>query len=169
MTRHTATLFAFLSASCANYDFANARLPSGAYDMPKLIADLQATGKESLYDMVWIPLIYQRVQVFRAADAGLPPGYKMVKSNAVGPLYFAATAETHVVDEAGKPIEFNDHFWLGWALLFNDVDEYVQTPHGTRLSERWRLCVLLGNEHKTYARRDLLQAPAADTPTGAKP
>ena len=164
MHRSVLPLLAAL-AGCANYDFASARLPTGEIDMPKLVADLKASGDKRLCDMVWIPLIYQRVKVFQASEAGLPPGYKLLESSAVGPLFCAASAETRVVDQAGKAIESNDYFWLGWGLVFRDRDEYVETPHGTRLESRWRLCVLLGDDDTTYTQ----QQPTPGAANAANP
>jgi hypothetical protein len=67
--RFAAFLLLPLAACAANYDFAQARLPGGGYDVNKLIVDLKASGERRLQDGSWFPLIHLE----RVVSRGLHP------------------------------------------------------------------------------------------------
>ena len=144
-----AALFAF--AACSTYDFSKARLPDGSLDVPRLIQDIEASGRNSLDEGIWIPLIHTRVLCFEKNGPDLPKGYTLRDVKAWGPLFFAGGADAKVVDEHGKAIESGDREWAGWGVIYRDRDQYVETPHGTRHEKHERILLLFGGDHTAYA------------------
>lgn len=154
------TLLAFLLCSCSNYDFAKVRTATGAWDMPRLIADLQASGEESLSSGIWIPFLYLDLVTFEPSRPDMPAGYTLTDLTAVGPIFCAGAADTFMVDPAGERIETSDRWWFGWGLLLHDYDEYVETRHGVRCHGRFRWLGLFGKDSNHYVTRTTASDPA---------
>lgn len=147
-----AAVLAVSLAACSNYDFARARTPDGRYDMAKLMADLSESGKPSLMQGIWIPLIYANFTTFKKNEDTLPDGFTLEDVAGYGPLFCGGSTDKQIVDTHGAEIESQDHEWVGWALLYNDRDSYIQTPHGRRIEKRQRFLVLIQQDSDAYAR-----------------
>ncbi len=139
-----------LLTACANYDFAKARRTDGTYDLAKLIADLEASGKEQLSDGVWIPLIHMDVTTFKPADPGMPDGYELSEVTASGPLFLVGSGEHTCIDKDGKPVERIESEWLGWGALYFDREQRIETIWGTRLHSRHAVLLIFGGDHTVY-------------------
>ncbi len=163
--RHAPLLAALLlsTAACSSYDFAKARRPDGSYDMPKLVADLAASGGKDLTEMTWIPLVYLDIRKFEASEANLPTGFTLTEATAFGPLFTGGSMTQQAVDPVGAPIETESIDWLGWGLLWFDIDQTVSTPFGTRLQDRGRF-LLWGWDRPYYQRAPRSQAPVEAPP-----
>ncbi len=147
---------ALACAACANYDFSKARTVDGGLDTRKLIADLKASGEESLSDGIWIPLIYCNITNFKASSMpGKPAGYEFSHWTGVGPLFVTGAYEKALVGTDGTTIEKDDRLWLGWSVLLDDRDGRIETVAGSRLESTWRVLLLLGHQG------DVLYAPKA--------
>jgi len=136
-----------LLASCANYDFAAARLPDGGFDTQKLIADLEASGDESLSCGIWIPLLYLDITTFDHSRTDQPEGYTLSRITGVGPVFLAGTHDTDLFDRGGTAIEQRDLDWAGWGLLWFDRDTRIETIAGPRFENDWRLLTVFGRHH----------------------
>lgn len=145
----TLTLLAL--AACSTYDFDQARLPNGGFDVKKLIADLESSGRESLDEGIWIPLIHLDLRTFEKNDGGMPEGYKLTHLKSFGPAFCIGSLDQKVVDRAGLDIEARDHEWAGWTVLYRDGDTYVDTTHGTRHEKSQRFLLFFGDDSTTYA------------------
>lgn len=139
------------AAACSSYDFAAARLPDGSYDMPKLIADLDASGKDQLSSGLWIPLVWLDLETFGRSDPLLPDGYTLSRLSSFGPVFLGGHRETHVVDVHGADVERHWNTWVGWGTLYYDDREAVGTLHGVRHSGLTRLLLLFGGSSLFYA------------------
>ncbi|MBL8747610.1 MAG: hypothetical protein JNK78_00515 [Planctomycetes bacterium] len=149
--RHRFALAAFaFTTACANYDFSQARTIDGKLDTRKLIADLKASGEESLSEGIWIPLVYCNISSFKASTPGKPTGYEFAHWTGVGPVFMNGTYETALIDPAGTTIESDDRLWLGWSLLLNDRDGRIETIAGARLETTWRLLLLFGYDGSVF-------------------
>lgn len=143
-----------LLPGCANYDFAKARTIDGKLDTKKLIADLKASGEDSLSDGIWIPLIWCDIASFRASQPGKPTGYEFSRWTGVGPLFVNGSYEKALIDAEGTTVESDDRVWIGWTLLLDDRDGRIETVAGPRLETTWRALVLFGyDDHVFYASR----------------
>lgn len=147
------TLALLLLCSCHNYDFATARTETG-WDIKKLIADLEASGDESLSSGIWIPFVYLDLTTFGPSRPDMPAGYTLTDITSVGPVFCAGAGDTFMVDKAGERIETTDHWWFGWGLLLRDSDEYVETRYGVRCDGKFRWLGLLGRDSKHYVTRE---------------
>ncbi len=144
-----------LLASCANYDFATARLPDGRFDTQKLIADLEASGKDSLSDGIWIPLVHLDITTFERARWDAPAGYELSQITSYGPVFLAGAHDITLYDPKGTVIEQRDLEWLGCGVLWFDRDTRIETIAGPRLQSDWRLLLLLGRDDDIdYVRRE---------------
>ena len=145
---HCSLLLATAAAfsSCANYDFAKARLPNGEPDVTKLIADLKESKEEQLTSMLWIPLIYLDLQTFKPAGPGHLNGYTLVDAQGYGPLFCVGAVDRVVVDDKGGPIEDHDYFWCGWGIGYHGHDERIETKVGHRQQDDWRVALLFGRD-----------------------
>lgn len=148
-----------LCAGCANYDFAAARLPDGSFDRQKLIADLQASGEQSLSDGIWIPLIWLDITTFAPARWDEPDGYVLSQISGVGPLFLAGRHDKTLCDPNGASIEQRDMDWFGWGLLWLDRQSRVETVAGTRFESDWRLLTVLGRDGEVDYVRPTPHAP----------
>lgn len=137
--------------ACTTYDFSQARLPDGSLDTKKLIADLNASGKDSLTEGFWIPLIHLDLQTFEKNGRELPAGYTLTMVKSYGPLFFGGSTDEKIFDQDGGSIEASDHEWIGWGLLYHDRDSYVGTKHGTRHGKRERFLLFFGSDDTVYA------------------
>jgi hypothetical protein len=142
----TPLLAAIVLPACTGYDFAKARHVDGSPDLPKLIADLKASGEDELEDGVWVPLVHMDVTTFEASKPHFPPGYTLTRIRAYGPLFAYADVEKTIVDEQGQPIETDDLNALGLGLLWYSRDSRIETSSGPRLQDRWRVALLVGND-----------------------
>ncbi|HEX5050618.1 MAG TPA: hypothetical protein VFZ65_02490 [Planctomycetota bacterium] len=150
--RHRATAAVILLlASCTNYDFALARKANGEFDVPKLMADLQASGQTQLRQGTWIPLIYLDVTTFGKDDATLPNGYSIQHLKAFGPVFLFGGSEKQILDEKGSGVESWDRSWVGWGLLHRNRDDYVETTHGRRYEGHERVLVFFGSDATVYS------------------
>jgi hypothetical protein len=136
--------------ACSTYDFARARLPDGSLDTKKLIADLEASGKHSLDQGTWIPLIYLELTTFEKSDDQLPEGYTLTHLKSFGPLFFAGGNDMKILAKDGASVEARDREWAGWGVLYHDHDSYVGTPYGTRREKHERFLLLFGSDHVLY-------------------
>ena len=153
-------------AGCANnYDFAQARLPGGGYDVNKLIADLKASGDDRLQDGSWFPLIHLERVEFKPSSSAYPEGYILTTSSASGPLFFTAQNDDRVVDGAGALVESITASWFGWGLLHHSREHDIATTHGLRKHTHWRALLLFGRTDLRYGERK--QAAAADKAAAA--
>jgi hypothetical protein len=155
MNRIPAALLLAASAvlcSCANYDFAKARLPNGEPDMPKLLADLKASGEDSLSSMTWIPLVYLNLQTFEPSKSENFGGYTLLDSHVYGPLFCVGDVDRVLVDAQGGPVESNDYFWLGWGIPYHGHHERIETKAGHRVRDDWRVAVVLGRDDSCHVR-----------------
>ncbi len=144
-------LLASLAAACTNYDFAQARLPNGGYDTRKLIADLKASGRTSLSEGFWIPLLHCDITQFGPSKAGEPAGYTLGQMQAYGPLFFAGSMDELYFTAEGEPVgEERDRRWLGWGVLLHGEEERLQTHLGPRTRKEWRVALVLGNDDIRY-------------------
>jgi len=137
-------------SACSTYDFAMARKPDGTYDIPKLIAELESSGRHCIDDGLWIRLVHTNFLTFEKNAPGLPPGYTFAHLKGYGPLFFAGTTERRVVTPKGEPIEWGDREWAGCGLLWHERDDYVTTTSGTRHEQRERFAILFGDTDVTY-------------------
>ena len=151
-----------LAAGCANYDFTKAKTPTGEWDMRKLIADLEASGKETLSDGIWIPLVYLDLTTFSRSEPAMP-GFTLSELTAVAPVFCIGSNERRIVDGDGEPIEHSDRWWFGWGLGLHDYDEYVPTRHGVRCHGRFRWLGIFGKDSTHYVTRE----PAPEAPPKA--
>jgi hypothetical protein len=149
---HARTLaaVALLLSACSNYDFAAARLPSGAWDFPKLIADLEHSGETRLSDGLWLPLIHLEQTTFRAADGGT--GYTMKATSCSGPLFCIGEMDEWFVDGGGTTYERRERDWVLWGLPWFADSEFVETQRGTRVRTDSRILLLIDNGAKAYVR-----------------
>lgn len=143
-------------AACSNYDFARAELPDGSYDVPRLIADLQASGTDALYSVTWVPLLYLRMRRFEPSEVNFPKGYTLERRQSFGPVFCVGSSHQQVVDLQGAHVEDNGHAWLGWGVLYHDQDQSLPTPFGERHADQGRILLLwgwddAGYEHPTTA------------------
>lgn len=139
------------ASACSTYDFAAAQRPDGSYDTQRLIADLEASGEESLSDGTWIPLLYLDLRRFEKNDVLLPAGYTLSHLRSYGPLFCTGSREFASSDAKGAEIETGDREWAGWGLLYHDRDDYVATTHGRRLDYSQRFLLLFGSDGRIYA------------------
>ena len=142
-------LVAFLTAACSNYDFAAARRPDGSYDLPKLVADLEASGEESLTGGTWLPLLHLDVESFERAD-NLEGGYELVHVDAYGPLFFAGGIERRLYTPKLQQVEADERDWLALGLLYWSRDNEVASLAGPRHERERRVLLLFGKEHVHY-------------------
>ncbi|MBL8736933.1 MAG: hypothetical protein JNL12_10940 [Planctomycetes bacterium] len=151
-------------AGCANYDFAKARLPNGDYDVQRLIADLKASGRSSLSDVTWFPFVTFRARIFQATEDRdqLPEGYKFADVLTVGPFGFVADRQARLFASGGESIESHEEIGVGWHLLYDHREDLVETTYGTRRKAGWRLCLVLGDEDKTYTEKPKAEKGAAN-------
>lgn len=162
--RFAALLLLPLVGCASNYDFAQARLPGGGYDVNKLIVDLKASGEDRLHDGSWFPLIHLDRVEFKPSPAAYPEGYILSTTSASGPLLFTAQNDDRVVDASGALVESITAGWFGWGLLHHAREHDIATTHGLRQHTHWRALLLFGRTDMTYGER----APkAADKATGA--
>jgi len=155
-------LLSLLSA-CANYDFAQAELPDGSYDVPRLIADLEASGEDSLHDFTWLPLLHLSLTEFKASAYNFPKGYTLSRTQGYGPLFFLGSKDERVVGQKGEAIEQNDLDWFGWGVLYHDLDQRIETESGPRYYDRGQILLLWGWDHPLYVTGP---AQAASRPAG---
>lgn len=151
----TASLLLAASATfsgCANYDFTKARLPNGELDIPKLMADLKASGKQELTSMVWIPLVYLDLQTFKGPDSGYLGGYVFRDAQAYGPIFCVGDIDRVMVDDQGALLEKHDHFWFGWGIPYHGHGERVETKAGQRVRDDWRVALLIGRDDVCHVR-----------------
>lgn len=139
-------------AGCANnYDFAQARLPGGGYDVNKLIADLKASGDDRLQDGSWFPLIHLERVEFKPSAAAYPEGYILTTASASGPLFFTAQNDDRIVDATGALVESITASWFGWGLLHHAREHDIATTHGLREHTHRRALLLFGRTDTRYA------------------
>lgn len=147
--RHTpflALAATFLCSACTNYDFTKARRPDGSWDHQRLVADLQASGQQSLRSGTWIPLLYLDLTIFKPSDPGYPAGFTLNQFDAVGPLFLAGTRRRDVMTSDGAAVEWDRNRWLGWGLLHHGRDQAIPTAHGERRFDRDRYLLLWGGD-----------------------
>jgi hypothetical protein len=157
-------------AGCAsNYDFTQAQLPDGGYDVPKLIADLKASGERRLHHNAWLPLLRYEEVGFEPATDSSPAGYVLKTKTGLGPLFFASRDDERVVDSAGAPIESSTERRFGWGLLYSTTQRDVTTTNGLRQHTAWRALLLFGRTDSRFAegKPAAAGAAAATTPAGA--
>jgi hypothetical protein len=148
--RFAAFLLLPLAGCAANYDFAQARLPGGGYDVNKLIVDLKASGERRLQDGSWFPLIHLERVEFKPASASYPEGYILTTTSASGPLFFTAQNDDRIVDGAGALVESITASWFGWGLLHHSREHDIATTHGLRKHTHWRALLLFGRTDMNY-------------------
>ncbi|MEO6595491.1 MAG: hypothetical protein ABIP94_12125 [Planctomycetota bacterium] len=146
----TAGLSLLLTA-CTNYDFARACTATGELDVPKLIADLEASGKTQLQQGIWIPLLYLNLTTFGKNDVTLPDGYSIQHMKAFGPMFLAGGNEKQILDKKGDGIESWNRKWVGWGLLYYNRDNFVETTHGRRHEGYDRVLAVFGGDSTRYA------------------
>lgn len=172
MNAHRLAAFLLLPlAGCAsNYDFAQARLPGGGYDVNKLIVDLKASGEDRLHDGSWFPLIHLERVEFKPSAATYPEGYILTTTSASGPLLFTAHNDDRIVDGAGALVESITASWFGWGLLHHAREHDIATTHGLREHTHWRALLLFGRTDTRYGERKRAAADkAAAAPTATTP
>lgn len=147
--RHACLLLLPLVA-CNNYDFAKARKADGELDLPKLIADLKASGDEQLTEGTWIPLLWLDLTTFGPSKPNYPKGYTLQEVASAGPIFCAGKHTVRYVDEQAAPIEREDRRWLGWGVLYHDHEGRVVTPSGTRVDDSHRLALIFGDDSTNY-------------------
>lgn len=167
-----AAVMALPFAACANnYDFAQARLSGGGYDVDKLIADLKASGEDRLQGGSWFPLIHLEHVEFKPSAASYPDGYILTTVSASGPLLFTARNDDRIVDATGALVESITASWFGWGLLHHAREHDIATRHGMREYTHWRALLLFGRTDTRYGERTpkaadkAAAAPAAAAPT----
>ena len=168
--RQLAAFLLLLLAGCAsNYDFTQARLPDGGYDVPKLIADLKASGERRLHHNAWLPLLHYEEVGFEPATGSSPGSYVLKTKTALGPIYFATRDDERVVDSAGAPVESTTERRIGWGLLYNDKRRDITTTHGLRQHTEWHLLLFFGRTDSRFAegKPAAAAATAPTTPAGA--
>lgn len=148
--RALALAAACTTSACSTFDFDTVRKPDGTYDIQRLIAELEKSGRNSVDDGTWIPLIHTDFLTFEKSGPGLPPGYTFAHLKGYGPLFLAGTIDRQVVTPKGEAIEWSDREWFGWGLLWSDRDDYTTTPFGTRHEKHERFVVLFGPNDVTY-------------------
>jgi hypothetical protein len=157
-------------AGCAsNYDFTAARLPDGGFDVPKLIADLKASGEPRLHCNTWWPLLHYEAIGFEPATGASPAGYVLKTKSGVGPIFFATRDDERVVDSAGATVESTTERGIGWRLLYNDKRRDITTTHGLRQHAEWHLLLFFGRTDSRFAegKPAAAAATAPTTPAGA--
>lgn len=163
--RHIACSVLLPLAGCAsNYDFAQARLPGGGYDVPKLIADLKASGEGRLHDGSWFPLIHLERVEFKPSATSYPEGYILSATSASGPLFCAANNDDRIVDAKGELVESITASWFGWGLLHHSREHDIATTHGLRKHVHWRALLLFGRTDLRYGERKDAAKPAPAAP-----
>ncbi|MBL9078230.1 MAG: hypothetical protein JNL08_12040 [Planctomycetes bacterium] len=150
--------------ACSTYDFDQARRADGSFDIPKLIADLEASGQDRLDCGTWIPLLYLDVVSFERTAVPMAAGYHLEHFRSYGPAFCAGSRDEWYVDAHGADIEHGDREWLAWGVLYHDRDEYVVTPHGVRHRGHERIALLFGNDGVRYA--PTVAARPAEAPPG---
>ncbi|MCA3008745.1 MAG: hypothetical protein INH34_10270 [Phycisphaerales bacterium] len=168
--RQLAAFLLLLLAGCAsNYDFTQARLPDGGFDVPKLIADLKASGEPRLHHNAWLPLLHYEEVGFEPARGSSPAGYVLKTKTTLGPIYFATRDDERVVDSAGAPVESTTERRIGWGLLYNDKRRDIATTHGLRQHMEWHLLLFFGRTDSRFAegKPAAAAATAPTTPAGA--
>ena len=139
-----------LVAGCHSYDFAKARLPDGTYDGKKLMADLKASGEETLSDGYWIPLLHCDITSFGPTRSGIPFTYNVSHWSAYGPLFCLGKAEQQTFAGDGSKLEDNERHWGLWGIAYHDLEERIETKHGQRTHGDWRVALLFGQESIYY-------------------
>ena len=160
LLRTASPLLLPLAGCASNYDFAQARLPGGGYDVPKLIADLKASGEGRLHDGAWFPLIRLERTEFKPSAAAYPEGYILSATSAYGPLFFTAHNDDRIVDGKGELVEAIDASWFGWGLLHHSREHDIATTHGLRKHVHWRALLLFGRTDLKYGAGDRKPAGA---------
>jgi len=150
LVRCVALAVAGAFTGCSTFDFDTVRKPDGTYDVPRLIAELEKSGRHSIDDITWIPLIHTNLLNFEKNAPGLPPGYTFAHVKAYGPLFLAGTIDRQVVSPTGEPIEWADREWVGWGVLWRDQDDYTATTSGTRHEKHERFALLFGPSSVVY-------------------
>ena len=145
-----AMLGAALLTSCANYDFSQARTPTGDWDFAKLIHDLDESGRSQFAAWTWIPPFYFGLVTFARSDANMPTGYTLQQLNGFGPLWCVGNAGKRILDEHGERIESWDRNWFGWRLLHDNYANDTMTTHGDRHERDWRTILVLNDEETWY-------------------
>jgi len=135
---------------CAGYDFGRARRPDGSYDLEKLKADLKSSGRTSMSDGSWIPLIHFASTSFGPTRSDGPAGYTLSKMSAYGPLFFVGSREEHFFAADGTHLEDRAIDWAGWGTLWFDREERVETKRGERISTDWRVGLVFGSQGVRY-------------------
>ncbi|MBI4584378.1 MAG: hypothetical protein HY717_10190 [Planctomycetes bacterium] len=147
------------SPGCGNFQFQEARLPDGKYDLKNLLAALDAKeGEPFLFQMGWIPLVtYQGALFSRGAPVNdkdgaaggkavsvpgpYPEGYRFARSRAFGPFFaYASYQESHHAP-GGEGYEVREMRRI-ILRLWEGERTWVRTAHGVRLEHRQTL--LLG-------------------------
>jgi len=152
LVRTALPFFTLLLAACSNYEFARARQADGSYDLPKLIADLQASGEERLTEGSWFPLVHLDITSFAASDPQYPAGYTLTETTGFGPVFSAFDTQKTIVDGVGAVIERERVLGLLLGLLYYDHDQHVETPSGRREEERRRFLLVFGRDDMCYRR-----------------
>ena len=152
-------------ASCANYQFDQARLADGSWDVPKLVQDLEASEEDSLYDGIWIPLIYTDFTVFTAEDAEIPGGYTLGELSSYGPLFLGGSASLHIYNPEQTAVERQAAWWALWGVGAVASEERIQTVSGERIESRWRALLVFEDDDLRYVTPE----QARETPVGAGP
>ncbi|MBL8753535.1 MAG: hypothetical protein JNK15_09555 [Planctomycetes bacterium] len=153
-------LCAVAAAGCHNYDFATARLPNGELDTKKLIADLQASGRVSLSDGFWIPLVHCDITTFGPSKSDAPTGYTFGQLQAYGPVFCVGGMQEAYFTATGEPAgESRDRRWLGWGIVFHDYEEQIEAKLAPRTRHDWRVALIFGKDDVRYGPSE---------PTGAK-
>lgn len=152
LVRTALPFLTLLLAACSNYEFARARHADGSYDLPKLIADLKASGEERLSEGSWFPLVHFDATTFAASDPQYPAGYTLTESTGFGPLFSAFDTKKTIVDGQGAVIERDRVLGLLLGFLYYDHDQHVETPSGRREEERRRFLLVFGRDDVLYRR-----------------
>jgi len=139
-------------AGCANYEFDQARRADGTWDIPKLVRDLEASEDDSLFEGIWIPLLYTDFTVFTVEDVELPGGYKLGELTSVGPLFFAGSGGETLLNSEQAEIESCYRWWGALGIGAHGKHETVETTAGTRTTDSWRALLILGDQDSRYPR-----------------
>jgi hypothetical protein len=136
-----AIVLACTFSACSNYDFAQAKLPSGEWDYRKLVADLKASGTDQLKQGLWIPLLWLDLTTFERSIDTLPEGHTLQTWQSLGPVAFYGASKRTLFDEAGEQFDWHQQAWLGWGVVWHSDEVTVQTPRGNnvRASDRFLL------------------------------
>lgn len=140
-----------LLTGCAGYDFGRARRPDGSYDVAKLLADLKTSGRTTMSDGSWIPLIHFESTSFGPSTSNAPRGYTLSTMSAYGPLFFVGSRTEQFFAEDGDHLEDRDIDWVGWGTLWFDREDRVETRRGLRTTSDWRLGLLFGQQGIRYS------------------